>query len=180
MKIEADGDAGHGKARHQNACNEVVRGEPRQRRVEVQHDRAAQSGRGEKPQLRALVGEAEQRRRGLEETARMRLEGERGRRPGKRLGARQRCPDHGAMAAMHAVEITDGDDGAVERLIRGRFAADDDERLCWLRLVRHGGDRMGLDRSLITLAPVIARLPREFKQAGAAGARFGSTSSAGA
>jgi hypothetical protein len=67
----------------------------------------------------------------------MRLEGERGRRPGKRLGARQHRRDHGAVAAMHAVEIADGDDCAVERVIRGRFAADDDERLCWLRLVRH-------------------------------------------
>ena len=62
MKIEADRDAGDGKARHQNARNEVVRGEPRQRRVERQHDRAVESGRGEKPQLRAFVGEAEQRR----------------------------------------------------------------------------------------------------------------------
>jgi hypothetical protein len=32
---------------------------------------------------------------------------------------------------------------------------------------------MDLDRSLITLAPVIARLPREFKQAGAPEAQFG-------
>ena len=65
------------------------------------------------------------------------------------------------------------EDRTVERVICGRFAADDDERLCWLGLVRHGGGRMGLDPSLITLAPVIARLPREFKQAGAAAAQFG-------
>src|SRR5262245_7913483 len=92
MKIKADGDAGDGKAVDQNAFNEVLRGKPRQRRVEAQHDRAAKPGRGQKPQLRALVGEAEQWLVGAKKTAGMRLEGERRRLPPERLGARQRSP----------------------------------------------------------------------------------------
>jgi hypothetical protein len=42
---------------------------------------------------------------------------------------------------MHAVEIADGDDRAIERVIRGRFPPDDDEGLWRLRLVGHGGGR---------------------------------------
>src|SRR5262249_43810387 len=128
MKIEADGDTCDVKACEENATNKVLRRQAGERRVEAQHDRAGKSGRGQEPQLRALVGEAEQRLLGSEETARMRLEGERRGWPGERLGARQRCRDHRAMPAMHAVEITDGDDRAVEGVVRRRFATDDDKR----------------------------------------------------
>jgi hypothetical protein len=102
-----------------------------------QHDRAVEPGRGQKPQLRALVGEAEQRLVVAKKNAGMRLEGERRGSPPQRLGARQRGRDHGAVAAMHAVEIADGDDGAVERVVGGRFAPHHDERLSRLRLVGH-------------------------------------------
>jgi predicted ATPase len=37
--------------------------------------------------------------------------------------------EHGLMAAMHAVEIADGDDCPVEGVLRGRFASHHDERL---------------------------------------------------
>ena len=59
MKVEADGDARDVKAREQNAVNEVLCGKAGKRRVEAQHDRAGKTGRGQEPQLRALVGEAE-------------------------------------------------------------------------------------------------------------------------
>src|SRR5262245_66664763 len=99
----------------------------------------------------------------------MRLEGERRGFPPKRLGARQRCRDHGAMAAMHAVEIADGDDGAVERVVPGRFAPHHDERLFRLRLVGHdrrwNGPRMTPDGRLITAAPVIASPAASFNPA---------------
>ena len=88
MKIEADRDAGDDETGEENAGNEVVRGEARERRVEAQYDRPAEPGRCQEPQLRALVGEAEQRPVGPKKPARMRLEGERGGRPGQRLGAR--------------------------------------------------------------------------------------------
>src|SRR5262249_62237891 len=83
MKIEADGDTCDVKACEENATNKVLRGQAGERRVEAQHDRAGKSGRGQEPQLRALVGEAEQRLLGSEETARMRLEGERRGWPGE-------------------------------------------------------------------------------------------------
>src|SRR5262249_6238614 len=76
MKIEADGDTCDVKACEENATNKVLRGQAGERRVEAQHDRAGKSGRGQEPQLRALVGEAEQRLLGSEETARMRRERE--------------------------------------------------------------------------------------------------------
>ena len=61
MKIEADRDAGDGEAGEKDARNEVVRGEACERGVEAQYDRAAEPGRRQQPQLRALVSEAEQR-----------------------------------------------------------------------------------------------------------------------
>ena len=59
VKVEADGDARDVKAREQNEVNEVLCGKAGKRRVEAQHDRAGKTGRGQEPQLRALVGEAE-------------------------------------------------------------------------------------------------------------------------
>ena len=53
----------------------------------------------------------------------MRLEGQRRRRPAERPGARERGRDHGAVAAMHAVEIADGDDRARKRLAGRRRRA---------------------------------------------------------
>src|SRR5215471_14167914 len=85
---------------------------------------------------------------GAKKTAGMRLEGERRRFPPERLGARQRRRDHGAVAAMHAVEIADGDDGAVERVVRGRFAPHHDERLSRRRLVGHERRRNGPRKTL--------------------------------
>ena len=61
MKIEADDDAGDGEASDQNARDEILGRQTRQRRVEAQHDRAVEPGGGQEPQLRALVGEPEQR-----------------------------------------------------------------------------------------------------------------------
>src|SRR5262249_33088377 len=150
--------------------NEVLRGKARQRRVETQHDRAAKPGRGQKPQFRALVGQAEQRLLGPKKTAGMRLEGERRGFSPERLGARPRRRDHGAVAAMDAVESAEGDDRAGEGVVRGRFAPHHDERLFRLRLICHdrrwNGPRMTSDGSLITAAPVIASPAAAFKQAG--------------
>jgi hypothetical protein len=100
----------------------------------------------------------------------MRLEGQRCRFAPEGFGARKRGRDHGAVAAMHAVEIADGDDGIVERVVGGRFAPDHDERLSRLRLVGHdrrwSGPRRTSNGSLTTAAPVIARPVAAFKQAG--------------
>ena len=129
MKIEADGDAGDREPLDQYACDEILRGETCQRRVEAQHDRAVEPGGGQEPQLRALVGEAEQRLVRPEEAAGMRLEGERGRRPAQRLGAGARGGDDGAVAAVNPVEIADGKHRAIERVVGRCFAMDHDERV---------------------------------------------------
>ena len=90
MEIEADRDAGDREPVEQDALDEFLGAQRRQRRVEAQHDRAVEPGRRQQPQLVALVGEAEQRLLRPEEAARMRLEGQRGRRPGERA-ARSRA-----------------------------------------------------------------------------------------
>jgi hypothetical protein len=43
------------------------------------------------------------------------------------------------MAAMHAVEIADGNDRAAQRIIAGAFASANDERVSRMRLIVHGG-----------------------------------------
>ena len=126
MEVEADHGAGDGKALDQDALDKIFRRKAGQRRVEGEHDRAVEAGRGQKAQFGRLVGQPEQRRAGIEEGARMRLEGQRRRRPAQRPGQIQRRADHGAMAAMHAVEIADGDHGATQGVI-GRAVAHDEE-----------------------------------------------------
>ncbi len=126
MEVEADHGAGDGKALDQDALDKTFRRKAGQRRVEGEHDRAVEPGRGQKPQFGRLVGQPEQRLAGIEEGARMRLEGQRRRRPAQRPGPIQRCADHGAVAAMHAVEIADGDHGATQGVI-GRAVAHDEE-----------------------------------------------------
>src|SRR3984893_10509999 len=56
----------------------------------------------------------------------MRLEGQHRRRPPQRPGQILRHADHGAVAAMHAIEIADGDYGATQGVI-GRTVAHDEE-----------------------------------------------------
>jgi hypothetical protein len=58
----------------------------------------------------------------------MRLEGQRRSRAAGRPGAGQRRRNHRPVAAMHAVEIADGDHGAAQRIGR-RAVAQDDEGL---------------------------------------------------
>ena len=128
MKIKADRRAAHGEPLDQDPFDELLGGEAGKRRVEGEHDRAVEAGRGEEPQLAGLVGQAEQRLVRIEEGARMRLEGQRRRRPAQRLGAANGGADHGAVAAVHAVEIADGDDRAAQGVI-GRDIAHDPETL---------------------------------------------------
>ena len=101
MEIEADRDAGDREPLDQDALDEFLGAERRQRRVEAQHDRAVEPGRRQQPQLVALVGQPEQRLLRAEEAARMRLEGQRRRRPAeraRRARARSRSPPGGRDA----------------------------------------------------------------------------------
>ena len=147
MEIEADRNAGDRQPLDQDARDEVLGRELGQRRVEPQHDGAVEPGRRQQPQLRPLVGQAEQRLVRPEEAARVRLEGERRGRPAERLGALQRSRDHGAVAAVHAVEIADGDHGAAQRVVCGRVVAHHGERSGRRPAVGHG-DRL-CERALV-------------------------------
>ena len=87
MEIKADRRAADREPLDQDALDEFLGGEAGKRRVEGEHDRAVEPGRGEEPQFAGLVGQAEQRLVRVEEGARMRLESQRRRRPAERLGA---------------------------------------------------------------------------------------------
>ena len=121
----------------QDVVDEALRRRLRQRRVEPQHDGARKPGRREQAQLGGLVGEAEQRLLRPQEAARMGLEGQRGGRPCERAGALARRRDHRPVAAMHAVEIADGDDRADELRGERRLAVADGERVRLRRDVGH-------------------------------------------
>ena len=60
MKVEADHRPAHRKPLEQYAGNKLLGGEARQRCIEGEHDGAVEPGRGEKTELGALVGKAEQ------------------------------------------------------------------------------------------------------------------------
>src|SRR5205085_9849813 len=93
---------------------ELLCGQRRKTYVKREHQCAVESGRGEQAQLRALVGETEKRIRRTQKLARVRLERDRDRRNAERRGARDRCVDHRAMAAMYAIEVSDRRDRAAE------------------------------------------------------------------
>ena len=73
----------------------------------------------------------------MEKAAGMRLESERGRGAPERLRALERGSNDGAVPAMHAIEIADGDDRAPQGRVGSPFAANDDKRLWRLELVVH-------------------------------------------
>ena len=82
--------------------------------VEAHHHRAVEPRAGEQPQLRRLGRQPEQGLVRPEEHPRMRLEGERQRRRAESARPRSRRIDHRAMAAMHAIEVADRDEAALE------------------------------------------------------------------
>ena len=132
MEVEADHGAGDGEPVDQDLFDELLGGEPGQRRVEGEQDRAVQAGRGEQPELGCLRGEVERGLVRAEKRAGMRLEGEHRRGSVRRLGALHSRPDHRAMTAMDAIEIADGDDRPDQAIEArsgkaGDFVAHDDE-----------------------------------------------------
>ena len=134
MKIEPDGRAADAEPADQDARDEVLCARRGERPVEGEHQRTGQAGGREQAQLGSRIGQAEYRIGRAQHVARMRLERHGDRRGAERARARGRGVDHGAMAAMHAVEIADRRDGAVQRG-RRRIVMHDDEG--WGRLGRH-------------------------------------------
>ena len=137
MKVKADHRAAHGKAFDQNALHKFFRGQLGERRIEGEDDRTIEPGAGQQPQLIRLVGQPEQLFLRIEEGARMRLEGQRRGRLSQNSGAIERGSDDGAMAAMHAVEIADGDDCAAQATV-APAVAHDEEVFCrhWAAMVK--------------------------------------------
>ncbi len=83
--------------------------------VEGHDDGAVEPARRQQAQLVALAGELEQRVLRPQEQPRMRREGQGRGLAAERPGSLKRGADHGAVAAVHAVEIADRHHGAVQR-----------------------------------------------------------------
>ena len=129
MKIEADGRTANAEPADQDARDELLRRQRGERGVEGEHQRAVEAGGGEQAQLRGLIGQAKHRIGRAQQLARMRLERDGDRRSAERGRARDRRIDHGAMAAVHAVEIADRRDRAPKLRDARRVIADDQHGL---------------------------------------------------
>ncbi len=117
MEIEANGRAADAETAHENLLDEFFRRGRHQRRVEGHDDGAIESGACKQAQLVALARKLEQRVLRPQELSRVRREGERRSLAVELSRSCARGVDHGAVAAVHAVEIADGDDGPVQRSI---------------------------------------------------------------
>ena len=123
MEVEADRRAADAEAADQNALDEIFRRRGGELRVEIHDDGAVEPARRQQAQLVARAGELEQRVLRAQEKPRMRRKGQRRGRAAQRLGALERGADHGAVTAMHAVEIADRHHGAVQRTDRDVLGA---------------------------------------------------------
>ena len=147
MKVVADRDAADSEPLDQIMVNEILRRGPGAGLVEGHHDGAGEPGSGQQPQLGGLVGEPELGGVRAEKAARMRLEGQRQRRPAMRAPHLQRGRDHGAVAEMDAVEIAHRHHRSLGDRGGGRGIADND------KVGRHFSgffnfDRWGRDRDV--------------------------------
>src|SRR5665213_1444731 len=115
MEIETDGRAADAEAPDQNVLDKISGGGGGKLGVEIHHDGAIEPARRQQPQPVAVARQLEQRVLRPQEQPRMRREGQsRGLAP-ERLGACASGADHSAMAAVHAVEIADRHNGAMQR-----------------------------------------------------------------
>ena len=108
--VVADDDVADVQAAHQGVGDEVVGGGLRIGEVEPPHEQEVRAHVLDQLRLDAERGEAEGGEFGLEGRSRVRLEGQDAEGPGLGAGERQTGRDHRLVAAMHAVEIADGDD----------------------------------------------------------------------
>ena len=124
MKVEPDRDPAHTEAPDQDFRHELLGRQAGERRIEGQHHRAVEPGRGQQPQFLPLIGQPEQCLVRPEIAARMRLQRQDRGRLARRGGARHGKIDDGAVAAMHAVEIADRDHGAAQLFDFGPIVTD--------------------------------------------------------
>jgi len=97
------------ESRHQNALDEMLRGEVCERGVERQHHRHVEAELADQPDFLGQRGQPELRVVGLEVVARMRLEHDHAASGLRGLGLVQRLCQQRLVAAMDAVEIADGE-----------------------------------------------------------------------
>jgi hypothetical protein len=116
-KVPSDEQPRRAQAMDDVGLDETLSGERRQRRVEARHVYAAHARGGH--QLQLVAQPREPRRCGCrgEKLARMRLEGEHASIEPQFARARHRAREHRLMAAVHAVEIANGER---QPLARGR------------------------------------------------------------
>ncbi len=95
-----------------HVMNEGFRRHPREGAVEAQHDQMIDAQGRDLARLGTQRGQAERRHVRLEDVARVRLEGHDRPRPAGRVGDAAGFADDRLMAAVHAIEIADGDNGA--------------------------------------------------------------------
>ena len=108
VEVVADHHMRHVQLLHQHLLDERLGGQPRQRRVEAQHDGKVEPERLQQLQLARQRRQPEVRLVGLEELARMRLEQDHA---GLAAGLGRRIPgglQQRLVPAMHAVEVADG------------------------------------------------------------------------
>ena len=115
-EILAGHDAGHAEIRDEPFGNELLRGQARQRPVEMEHDHRVGARVAEQPLALIERGEAKRRRLGPEKAHRMRVEGRDQRGRVALLRQRHRAPDHRLMPQMKAVEIAKRDHPAAQAL----------------------------------------------------------------
>jgi len=116
---------------HQQVLQECAGGQCAELRVEAHAQQARDAGRRQRIHLVAPVHEARRRRIALEELLRLRLENHHRIR---QLQPRARPPEQGQdglVAAMHAIEIADGQHGAVVTGAQVVEAADQFHRSIW-------------------------------------------------
>jgi hypothetical protein len=113
-EVVADQHVLRAQAAHQHLVDEGFGNLARQTRIEREHHALVDAALGQLAELVAQGGDARRRQFGLagqggEVVARVRLEGQHaaGHAPVPRLAVQQR--QHGLVAAVHAVEVADGD-----------------------------------------------------------------------
>ncbi len=107
MEVETDSRTADAEAADQNFFDEIPGRSGGERGIEFHYDGAMQSGRRQKTEFVALAGKLEQRILRPQEQSRMRRKGQSRGLAAELARAFKRSPDHGAVAAVHAVEIAD-------------------------------------------------------------------------
>jgi hypothetical protein len=107
-EVVADDQVPHREAADQDLLDELFGGQARQLAIEAADMDAIDAAFRQQLELVAHAGKARRRLVRRKQFARMRLEGQHGRRQGKRTRLRLQFVEQGTMPEMHAIEVADG------------------------------------------------------------------------